>query len=95
MSSLYVPNGRKRRLNSLRVKVPDKNQIPFSAKKRRRTSDSAPHSPINMAHLPGSPNSANNHKLSLSVTANVGFNNISKKPGQGKKLVIKNRRGIS
>lgn len=44
-----------------------------------------------MAHMPGSPN--NNHKTSLGMSAKIGFNNISKKNGQGKKLVIKNRRG--
>ena len=93
MSSRYVPNGRKRRLTSLRVKVPDKNLIPFQALKRQRTSDSDSNTPLNMAHMPGSPNDTNNHKMSLGVSTKVGFNNLTKKPGQGKKLVIKNRRG--
>lgn len=90
MSSRCLPNGRKRPLTSLRVRLPDQSILPFHALKRQKVSE--PSSPPDMAHLPGSPN--NNHKTPLGVSTKIGFNNVAKKNGQGKKLVIKNRRGI-
>ena len=89
MSSCFIPNGRKRRLTSLRVKSSDSTLPPFRPHKRLRTRKSDTHEPLDMAHLPGS---SNNHKMSSSK---VGFNNIAKKSNQGKKLVIKNRRGMT
>ena len=100
----HCPNGRKRRLTSHRVKVsssPDSNQpqLRFPPKKRPRTDDpelldAAPStSAVEMAHLP---EASNNHKISLGnnfVKAGIS-NNHARKPGQGKKLVIKNRKGV-
>ena len=87
LSSCFVPNGRKRRLTHLRVKTTD-SKIPFRPLKRQRIKSSDSNEPLNMTDLPGA---SNNHKLS---PAKVGFNNIAKKNTQGKKLVIKNRRGM-
>ena len=84
MNNPLAPNGRKRRLTPLRQKIPDPTTLPFQPVKLRRLEE-----PHNMAHLPGS----NNHKVSVAGSGgeNAGFN---KKGGQGKKLVIKNRKGV-
>ena len=88
MSNPLLPNGRKRRLTPLHKKHRDPTLIPYQPVKRQRSNSNAP---PNMAHLPGS----NNHKMSAGtgggVAGRVGFNKTS---NQGKKLVIKNRKGI-
>ena len=90
MSNPLLPNGRKRRLTPLHKKHRDPTLIPYQPVKRQRANSNAP---PNMAHLPGS----NNHKMSAGTggsAGRVGFNNLAKKSNQGKKLVIKNRKGI-
>lgn len=91
MSNSLLPNGRKRRLTPLSKKWYDPTLIPYQPVKQQKTDSNAP---PNMAHLPGT----NNHKMSSGgdgTTAKIGFNNLAKKSNQGKKLVIKNRKGIS
>ena len=106
MNQLCPPNGRKRRLTSIRVKATSssQSQLPFPPKKRQRTSDSETSDSqlaccsgsVDMAELPVSPSGTNNHRLSLgnNLLGKGGVNNHAKKSGQGKKLVIKNRKGL-
>ena len=106
MNHRCPPNGRKRRLTSIRVKATSssQSQLPFLPKKRQRTSDSENSDSqlaccsgsVDMAELPVSPSGTNNHRLSLgnNLLGKGGINNHTKKSGQGKKLVIKNRKGL-
>ena len=96
MNNALAPNGRKRRLSVLRYKCPDPTlSSPVQPVKYQRLSSEAHTN--SMAHLPGS----NNHKMAApgsgvgaGRSAKVGFNNVAKKSSQGKKLVIKNRKGV-
>ena len=92
----FLPNGRKRKLSPCSVSPHDKRQtrLKFTSEKRIRVSQEVPDTvnsellDSDMAHT------ESNNKLPFanSFSAKASLNN-HKKPGQGKKLVIKNRKG--
>lgn len=97
-NSNNLPSGaRKRKLNPNHHQNhsdPKQQKLSFLPQ-TRYPSDSVDLDPDNMASS-SSPSGRNNHKISLtnSHAAKVSTNH-TKKPGQGKKLVIKNRKGSS
>lgn len=95
LSNHFPSNGRKRKLSP---QSNDKAQtkLKFPTEKRARFSQEVPEisqPSENMAHLPADTNNKFPHVNSIATKA--GLNNHAKKPGQSKKLVIKNRRGVS
>lgn len=102
-SNAHSANGRKRRLSHSPSTL-DKTQTKlkqFSDKHKRPCRDVTDLSPATYEtmsyHSATSPMSDTNHKLPCpknSLAAKAALNNHSKKPGQAKKLVIKNRRGM-
>ena len=94
-SSCLASGSRKRKLNqNHHQNHSDPKQLKLSFRPQARyPSDSLDLDPDNMASS-SSPSGRNNHKISLtnSHAAKVSSNH-TKKPGQGKKLVIKNRKG--
>ena len=102
----FPPNGRKRQLNAHSTSpTNDRTQtkLRFPPEKRTRLSPevsdqahSSSSSTEDMAHMAG--HSETNNKLPFSNSfaahsSKAGMNNHTRKPGQGKKLVIKNRKG--
>lgn len=102
----FPPNGRKRQLNTHSTSpANDRTQtkLRFPPEKRTRLSledsdtahpSSSSSSAEDMAHTAG--HTETNNKLSFSNSfaahSKAGMNNHTRKPGQGKKLVIKNRK---
>lgn len=92
----HPSNGRKRKLNP--PSPCDKNQtkLKFASEKRVRLSQEVPDivkSPASeMAHTLSPTETNNKLPFTNSFAAKAGLNN-HKKSGQGKKLVIKNRKG--
>ena len=91
-------NGRKRRLNPPSPHDKNQSKLKFASEKRVRLSQEVPDivnsgsSSSEMAHTISHTETNNKLPFTNSFTAKAGLNN-HKKSGQGKKLVIKNRRG--
>ena len=97
----FLPNGRKRKLSPCSVSPHDKRQtkLKFTSEKRIRVSQEVPdtlNSELSASEMEQtvSPTESNHKKLPFanSFATKASLNN-HKKPGQGKKLVIKNRKG--
>ena len=96
----FLPNGRKRKLSPCSVSSHDKRQskLKFTSEKRIRVSQEVLDTvnsellDSDMAHTVSPTESNNKLPFANSFSAKASLNN-HKKPGQGKKLVIKNRKG--